>query len=276
MGKKLGFIGIGEMGLPMARNLLAQGYTLTAYDIQKEPLLKIKESGAEVASSPCEVARASDIVICMVLTTDQVISVIRAENGILQGAHPKMIILVMSTIDPLVIKELSRAAEAKGVRLLDAPVSGAKEGAEIGTLAIMVGGPKTAFEECQLILQALGKNIFYLGESGMGEVAKLINNHLLLINMLAVYEAMRLAEGAGINMDLLLELIQASTGNSWVIEHWDLVKSWKESLTSAKRVKAQFRDIKTLYKDIKMTLNLARDLNVPLELAGLSSQLGWD
>ena len=276
MGKRIGFIGIGEMGFPMACNLLQKGYTLTAYDAQKGPLLKMEKSGAKIAASPNEVARASEMVICMVLTTEQVISVIRGENGVLQGAHPDMIILIMSTIDPMVVKDLSKEANAKGVRLLDAPVSGAKEGAEAASLTIMVGGPKTAFEECRPVLQVLGKNIFYLGEAGMGEVAKLINNHLLLINMLAVYEALRLAQAAGAKIDVLLELIKTSTGNSWVAEHWDLVKSWKESSIPDGAIKNKFRDTKTLYKDIKMTLDLAKDLNVPLQLAGLSSQLGWD
>jgi 3-hydroxyisobutyrate dehydrogenase-like beta-hydroxyacid dehydrogenase len=276
MRKQIGFIGIGEMGFPMVSNLLKSGYAVAAFDLRSEPLLAIEKKGARIAKSPQEVAQSSQVVICMVLTTDQVVNVLQGEKGVFEGAAPGTIVLIMSTIDPMVVKKLSITADSRGIRLLDAPVSGAKEGAEAGNLSIMVGGPETAFEECRPVLETLGKSIFYLGEAGMGEVAKLVNNHLLLVNMLAVYEAMSLAQVAGIRTDLLLELIKRSTGNSWVMEHWDLVKSWKQESESQEMGAAKFRDIKTLYKDIQMTLNFAKELKVPLKLAGLSSQLGWD
>jgi 3-hydroxyisobutyrate dehydrogenase len=276
MRKQIGFIGIGEMGFPMVSNLLKSGYAVAAFDLRSEPLQAIEKKGARIAQSPQEVAQSSQIVICMVLTTDQVVNVLQGEKGVFWGAAPGTIVLIMATIDPMVVRKLSIAADSRGIRLLDAPVSGAKEGAEAGHLSIMVGGPETVFEECRPVLETMGKNIFYLGEAGMGEVAKLVNNHLLLVNMLAVYEAMSLAQAAGIRTDLLLELIKRSTGNSWVVEHWNLVKSWKQESKSQEMGAAKFRDIKTLYKDIQMTLNFAKELKVPLKLAGLSSQLGWD
>lgn len=275
MKKRIGFIGLGEMGYPMALNLLNAGYRLSAYDSRREPLLEIEKHGAIIARSPKEVAQSSDIVICMVLTASQVVSVFRGEEGALEGANPGMTFLIMSTIEPRIVQELSELASVKGINILDAPVSGAKRGAEEGTLSIIVGGPKAVFEECRPVFDALGKNIFYVGDIGMGEAAKLINNHLVLVNMLAVYEAMNLAQAAGVKTDVLLELIKKSTGNSWVIENWDLVKSWKETPRLDRTTQITFKDIKTLYKDIQITLNFARDLNVPLQLAGLSSQLGW-
>ena len=276
MEKRIGFIGIGEMGFPMVRNLLKAGYKVNVYDSREEPLLEIKKYGAVIARSPKEVALSSKTIICMVRTADQLVAVFSGKEGILDGANPDAIVIIMSTVEPRVVQELSGLAKVKGIKVLDAPVSGARQGAEQATLTIMAGGPRSTYEECRPLFEALGKNIFYFGDIGMGEVAKLANNHLVLVNMLAVYEAFNLAQVAGVKMDVLVEMIKVSTGNSWVIEHWDLVKSWKEDSQRVPLPGTKFRDIKTLYKDIQIMLNCARDLNVPLQLAGLSSQSGWD
>lgn len=265
--KTVGFIGIGEMGFPMAKNLLKGGYKLKAYNRSKDPLIEIEKHGAEIAKSPKEAAQFSEIVIILVRTTEQVVSVTLGKEGILGGANPGTIIIIMSTIDPMVARELSEKADAKGVNVLDVPVSGTKERAEAGTLTIMVGGPSEVFEDCRPILEVLGRNIFYVGDTGMGESAKLINNLFLLVHMNTAFEAMNLAQAAGIKIDVLRDLIKVSTGNSWVIENWDMVKSWKDNYK-----KGGTMDL--MYKDILLTLKLGEDLRVPLHLSSLAKQLG--
>jgi len=266
MKRKIGFIGLGEMGFRMAKRLIGDGYKLIVFDVVEEPLLNLRDAGAQVAESSKEVAEKSQIIIVMVRTTAQAERVISGEKGVLEGATRSSTILLMSTIDPFAVKKLAELAQVKGVDLLDAPVSGAKQGAEAGTLTVMVGGNEAVFKECKPIFEALGKNIFYLGQIGMGESAKLINNLLLLVNMCAAYEAMALAKKAGVKMDVLFDLIKVSTGNSWVVDHWDMVTSWKDNYKPG-------GTLDLVYKDINLTLDLGENLRVPLHLSSLAKQL---
>lgn len=266
METKIGFIGVGEMGFPMAKRLINAGYKLSVFDMVKEPLVSLQNAGAHIGGSPKEVAEKSEIVIVMVRTTAQAESVISGENGVLAGALPGSTILLMSTIDPFMVKKLEGLAKGKDVGLLDAPVSGAKQGAEAGTLTVMVGGIEDVFRKCKPIFDVLGKNIFYLGDIGMGESAKLINNLLLLVNMCTAYEAVALAKKAGVKMDVLFNLIKVSTGNSWIIEHWDMVTSWKDNYKPG-------GTLDLVYKDINLTLDLGENLKVPLYLSSLAKQL---
>jgi 3-hydroxyisobutyrate dehydrogenase len=265
--RAVGFIGLGEMGFPMARNLVNAGYLLHVFDVVEEPLHELREMGARIVDSPSAAAQGSEVIIVMVRTTEQAEDVISGTDGVLAGANKGSVVLVMSTIDPKVARRLSTLAIERGVDLLDAPVSGAKEGAEAGTLTIMVGGAEAALGRVRPVLGVLGKRVFHLGAVGTGEVAKLINNLLLLVNMIGVYEAMSLARHAGIETRILRELIQGSTGNSWVIEQWETVTSWKE----------HYREGGTLdliYKDANLALKLGEELRVPLHLASLAKQLG--
>lgn len=263
----IGFIGIGEMGFPMAKNLIDDGYQLYICDIVKEPLIELEKHGAKICDSPKTVANSSKTIIVMVRTTEEAVSVITGENGILEGADSGSIILLMSTIDPSVTQRLAKEAIEKGVHLLDAPVSGARQGAEARTLTIMIGGPEEIYENVKPILEAMGKNLFYLGSSGMGETAKLINNLLLLVNMNTGYEAMALGKKAGVKLDVLQDLIKVSTGGSWIMQNWDLVTSWKDNY-----VEGGTMDL--IYKDINLALKLGEDLKVPLCLSSLAKQLG--
>ena len=264
---RLGFIGTGEMGFPMTKNLINAGYQLNVFDVIKEPLLRLEEMGAEVCDSPKAVAQLSEVIIIMVRTTEQAESVIIGESGVLEGTIPGSIIIIMSTIDPIVTRKLAKLVSKKGVDLVDAPISGARQGAEDGTLTIMVGGKEEAFNRVIPIFKVLGRNIYYLGESGMGEIGKLINNLLVLVNMVAVYEAKALAMKSGVSMNVFDELIKVSTGNSWVFEHWDIVSSWKDNYREGGTL-----DI--LYKDINITLTLGENLKVPLYLSSLAKQIG--
>lgn len=266
METKIGFVGLGEMGFPMAKRLMNAGYQLTVFDIVREPLLSLQAAGAQIVDSVKDVAIKADRVIVMVRTTAQAERVINGENGVLEGATRGSTILLMSTIDPMMAKKLAELAQEKGVDLLDAPVSGAKQGAESGTLTVMVGGDEAVFKKCKPVFEVLGKNIFYLGQIGMGESAKLINNLLLLVNMCAAYEAMALAKKAGVRIDVLFDLIKVSTGNSWVFDHWDMVTSWKDNYKPG-------GTLDLVYKDINLTLDLGENLKVPLHLSSLAKQL---
>lgn len=266
MGTKVGFIGVGEMGFSMAGRLIHAGYELTVFDVVKEPLVSLQSLGARIGDSAKEAAEGSEVIIVMVRTTAQAERVIGGDQGVLEGATAGQTILLMSTIDPIVAKKLAGMAKAKGVDLLDAPVSGARQGAEAGTLTVMVGGPEEIFRKRKPLFDVLGRNIFYLGEIGMGESAKLINNLLLLINMCGAYEAVALGKKAGVKMDVLFDLIKVSTGNSWVVEHWDMVTSWKDHYKSG-------GTLDLIYKDIALTLDLGENMKVPLYLSSLAKQL---
>ncbi|MFH1479700.1 MAG: NAD(P)-dependent oxidoreductase [Pseudomonadota bacterium] len=266
MEKVIGFIGLGEMGLPMAKNLIKAGYGLNIFDTNKRPLMELEKLGAHVLNSSREVARSSKIVMVMVRTPDEVREVIAGKEGLLTEAAPSSIILIMSTIDAGTAQEMSRLAGEKEVIVLDCPVSGGSPGAEAATLTIIAGGPEEVLESCKPILEVMGKNIFYLGEIGMGESAKLINNLLLGIYMSAAYEAVALAKKAGVKMDVLFDLLKVSTGNSWIIQHWDMVNSWKEHYVEG-------GSLDLLYKDIRLALAMGESLKVPLHISALCNQL---
>ncbi len=267
MADRVGFIGVGEMGFPMAWNLLKSGHKLAAYDILESPLAELRKLGAEICKAPREAARDSDVIIIMVRTMQQVEDVVTGEDGVLSGAREGSTVLIMSTIDPRAIKRMEGLAGSQGVAVLDCPVSGAKHKAEAGTLTIMAGGSEDAFTAVRPLLEVLGQNIFYLGESGMGEAAKLVNNLLLLVHMNAAYEAMALANKAGVRIDALTDLIRVSTGGSWVVDNWDIVKSWKENYQEG-------GTMDLIYKDIDITLAYGEALKVPLHLSSLAKQLG--
>lgn len=267
MNKRIGFIGLGEMGFPMALNLIKHGYPVIGFNRSEKPMLDLKHEGGETRNSPREVAEASDVIIVMVRTTEQTERVIAGENGILEGARESMTILVMSTIDPVVARNLALRARERGVELLDCPVSGARPRAEAGTLTVMVGGSAEALEEVRPILEVLGQHIFHLGDHGAGQVAKLVNNLMLLVHMNTAYEGLALAKKGGVNVDTLLDLLKVSTGNSWIIENWPLVASWKDAYKEG-------GTLDLIYKDINTTLALGESLKVPLHLASLAKQLG--
>jgi 3-hydroxyisobutyrate dehydrogenase-like beta-hydroxyacid dehydrogenase len=267
MNKKIGFIGVGEMGFPMARNLLKAGYDCYIFDLDEKSLRALKKQGAHILSSPKQVAEISQTLIVMVRTTEQAMEVTTGKDGVLSGATPGLTILLTSTIDPLAAQEISKVASEKGVALLDCPVSGARQGAETGTLTIMVGGAKNVFQDSLPVLRVLGQNIFYVGESGMGEIVKLINNMIHLVSMNAVFEAMNLAKKTGVNLETLIEVIKVSSGNNWVIENWEIVSNWKKNYVPGGTLDLS-------YKDMGLTLALAESQRVSLPLAGLVKQLG--
>src|SRR5690348_16333620 len=220
---QVGFIGIGVMGRPMTLNLLKAGHDVTIYarHPEKPEVQEVLQAGARLAPSSRAVAIASEIVITMVPNSAQVEEVVAGPNGILDGARKGLIIIDMSTISPATSRKMAEIAATKGAHFLDAPVSGGSQGAEQGTLTIMVGGEHAVFEHVLPVLEAMGKKekIVYVGPSGSGEIIKIVNNMLVGTIAAATAEAFVLGVKAGVDVDTMAKVIGISTGASWQLSN---------------------------------------------------------
>ena len=216
--KKIGLIGCGVMGKAMAFNWLEDGYPLIVHDLNPEPVKELVEKGATAANSPREVAEQVDIVITMMPSSPQVEQVMYGPDGVLEGLKKGGIIIDMTTGSPVVSRKIAADAAKKGLEMLDAPVSGGVLRIRDRTIAIIVGGKKEVFEECKSLLQVIGKNTIYVGESGMGEVVKLTNQLLVGVNLTAICEAFLFGTKLGADPKTLWEVITKSSGNSFILE----------------------------------------------------------
>lgn len=216
--EKIGFIGLGIMGKPMARNLLKAGYPLIVYNRSQQAVLELAAEGAHAAVSPRDTAERSDIIVTMLPNSPEVHDVVAGPNGILEGCRKGQIVVDMSSIAPLVSRELHARLAEKGVEMLDAPVSGGQEKAEKGTLAIMVGGEAAALEKVRPILEKMGASVTLVGDSGAGQIAKLVNQTIVAVNIAAVAEGMALAEKAGVDPRKVFEAIRKGLAGSQCLE----------------------------------------------------------
>jgi 3-hydroxyisobutyrate dehydrogenase len=219
MKEKIGFIGLGAMGLPMSKNVIQKGYSVTAYDIASKRLDDIVALGAKPASSSQEVAERSDIVITMVPSSPHSMEAILGECGVIHGMKEGGIVIDMSTIDPVTTKEISEKLLERGINMLDAPVVRGVRGATEGTLAIYVGGESDVFDRCKPLLSTMGTDIEYCGKSGAGEVVKLINNLLVAVSMCSLSEALVLGVKAGVNPEVLYRTLSKGSANSFVLQN---------------------------------------------------------
>jgi 3-hydroxyisobutyrate dehydrogenase len=265
---QIGFIGIGVMGRPMTLNLLKAGHAVTIFarHPEKSGVQEVLQAGAKQAPSPRAVAMASDIVITMVPNSPQVEEVVAGSQGILEGARKGLIIIDMSTIAPSVSRALAEKAAAKGAHFLDAPVSGGSQGAVNGTLSIMVGGEQQIFEQARPVLEAMGKNIFYVGPVGSGEVVKLVNNVLCGAIAAAIAESFVLGVKAGADVDTMAKIIGVSTGASWQLANQFPLRAFNGSFQPG-----FMTDL--LYKDLGLALDLARECHTPAEITALTRNL---
>ncbi len=214
---KIGFIGLGIMGKPMAKNLVKSGYDLIVYDIRKDVVADLVVSGAEEGFSPCEIATKSNIIITMLPNSPEVREVILGKDGIIEGVKPGSVVIDMSSISPVATKEICAVLSTKGVTLLDAPVSGGEPKAVEGTLAIMVGGDESTFKKVREILLRMGSSAVYIGETGSGNVAKLANQIIVAMNIAAMSEAMVFAAKAGVNPEKVFNAISGGLAGSTVL-----------------------------------------------------------
>ena len=266
MKEKIGLIGLGTMGKPMGFNLMKAGYELMVYDINPKPVKEFQEKGAAVGRSIREVAGKSDVVITMVPNSADVETVVLKEGGVIEGLKSHSIVVDMSTIDPSVSRKIAKLLREKEIHMLDAPVSGGQMGAEAGTLAIMVGGEEEIFKRCLPIFKAMGKNVFYCGPSGNGEIVKLVNNVMSGVFRLVSAEALALGVKAGVPLKVLYDVVNESTGQSRSVQVSAAAKPFKGDYEPG------FAS-ELMHKDLGLALNLGKEERVPLPLGALGQQI---
>jgi 2-hydroxy-3-oxopropionate reductase len=265
MQPRIGYIGLGLMGKPMARNLLKAGFPLTVHNRSRAAVDELVAMGAAGAASPREVAVASDMIFTNLPDSPDVEQVVLGPEGILEGAAPDSIYIDNSTIKPETARRIATELAAKGVHALDAPVSGGDVGAKAGTLAIMVGGPSEAFERALPVLEAIGKTITYVGESGAGQVAKACNQIMAAAQMVAMGELLILAQRSGVDPRRVIDAIQGGAAQCWTLD----VKPAR--LFEGNR-QPGFKS-HMMHKDLAIVLDTARAYGVPLPSAAVHTQL---
>ncbi len=256
--KRIGFIGLGIMGKPMCRNLLKAGFQLTVFSRTQASVDQIVQAGATAAPSPAAVAEASEMVITMVPNSPEVRQVVLGPGGVIEGAKPGLIVADMSSIAPLASQEIARELAAKGVIMLDAPVSGGEPKAVDGTLSVMAGGPQDAFDRCLPVFQAMAASVVRVGEVGAGNVTKLANQIVVALNIAAMSEAFVLAAKAGVEPELVYKAIRGGLAGSTVLDA-------KGPMVLDGNFKPGFR-VNLHAKDLGNVLETSRALNVSLPL----------
>jgi len=265
MDKRVGFIGLGIMGKPMALNLLKAGFEVTVYNRTAAKARQMVSQGAKKANSPREVAEETAIIITMVSDTPDVESVILGENGVIEGIKPDSVVIDMSTISPEATRRIAVRLKEKGAHLLDAPVSGGEQGAIAGTLSIMVGGDVEIFERCQPIFQALGKNIIHVGSNGMGQTVKLMNQILVAGTLNAVAEALIFAQKSGVNLEKAIDAVKGGAASSWQLVN-----------LAPRIIKRDFQPgfmIDLMQKDLNLVMRTADEMKVALPVTSLIHQM---
>jgi len=266
MKRKIGFIGLGAMGNHMAKNLIKAGYDLTVYDINPRPVEELVSLGAKKAKSCSETAKVGEVVITMLPADDEVKAAVLGPEGVLEGAKAGTVLIDMSSIAPHTSKQVAAEVQKKGVKFLDAPVSGGTGGAEKATLTIMVGGDKTLLDEHMEILQTLGKTIYHVGDVGMGETVKMVNQMLVGINLTGIVEALVMGTKLGVKPEVLYKVIRASSGNSFMLD--SRVPNY---IFSGNFTQPGFA-VDLLRKDLGLALESGKVNKIPLFMTGQAYQ----
>lgn len=256
---KIGFVGLGIMGKPMAKNLIKAGYDLIVLDINKTVVAELKALGAESADTAAELAGKTKTIITMLPNSPQVKEVVLGKNGLAEGATEGSVLIDMSSIAPLASREIAEALATKGVEMLDAPVSGGEPKAIEGTIAVMVGGKKEVFDANYDLMMAMAGSVVYVGEIGAGNIAKLCNQIVVALNIAAVSEALVLAQKAGVSPDLVYQAIRGGLAGSTVMDA-------KAPMMMDRNYDPGFR-IDLHIKDMNNVLETSRNVGVPLPLA---------
>jgi 2-hydroxy-3-oxopropionate reductase len=261
----IGVIGLGAMGAPIARNLLKGGHTVTVYARRPDAMVPLVEAGARGASSPAEVASLSDIIITMVTDTAAVEAVTLGPSGVAEGARVGSVVIDHSTIDPEGARRIASALKARGIDMLDAPVSGGAAVAEDGTLSIMAGGDEGVLARCRPILECYGATIVHIGPNGAGQVAKACNQICTIVNTLGAAEAMLMAERAGVDANKVKEVLMTGFGASRML-----------GLQAPKMLARNFEgkvESRLHYKDIHIVLAMARALGIELPASSAAAKV---
>jgi 3-hydroxyisobutyrate dehydrogenase len=261
----VGWIGLGIMGAPMARNLLDAGYEVVAWNRSAERLAAAVDAGAQRADSPADVAARSDVVVACVTASADLEAVTTAPGGAIEGIRAGSVFVDMSTISPAVTRDVAARFEDRGVAMLDAPISGGEQGAINGTLSIMVGGPADALERVRPVFEVLGGTITHCGPTGAGQTVKLCNQIAVSVNNLAMAEALVFCERSGVDPSTMLSAITQGAAGSWQLTNLG-PKIVERDFTPGFKVGLQ-------QKDLRLALEAADDLHVPLAATSLVHQL---
>jgi 3-hydroxyisobutyrate dehydrogenase len=264
-GEKIGFIGTGIMGEPMARNLLKAGFRVTIHNRTKSKAEKLLADGALWAINPAQVARDSDIVITCVPDTPDVRMVLLGKGGVIEGARPGLICIDMSTISPAATKEMAEVLKAKKVALIDAPISGGQIGAIEAKLSIMAGGPRETFEKVRHILKAMGRTVTYCGGLGCGQMTKLVNQVMVIHTIMSIAEGFAFAEKAGLDLKTTWEVTSAGGAASFSL------KVLGQKILAGDFKPAFMVDLQL--KDLRLVMEIAEQLQQPLPGTALAKEL---
>jgi 2-hydroxy-3-oxopropionate reductase len=262
---KLGFIGLGAMGTPMAHNLIKAGYTLAVWARRKDAIAPLLKEGAQSAASPADVASRSGIILTMVTDTEAVEEVVLGKNGIIEGARPGSVVIDHSTISPAGARNIAAQLKARDIGMLDAPVSGGVAAAKAGSLSIMVGGEEAVFGRCEPILACLGRTVVYIGASGAGQIAKACNQICTIVNQQAAAEAMLIAERCGVDPLKVKDAMMAGFAASRMLE-----------LQAPKMIARNFEghvESRLHHKDIHIVLQMARELGLELPASAAAADV---
>ena len=263
--EKIGFVGLGMMGLPMARNLVEDGYSVNVFDLNEATVNTAKDFGATSSDSAADTATLSDIVITMVPDSEHVEAVIAGEDGILEGLKPGSVVIDMSTIDPEMGKKMANLIEAKGSNFVDAPVTGGVGGAEAGILSILVGGNAEVFERALPVLNVLGGDVSHMGPVGSGHTTKIANQLIGVATLAGMAEAFVLAKKSGLDMQAFFDAVKNGAGRSWALE-----------TLGPKILDGDFTPgfmVKHMQKDLRLAGQLAAETGTALPTSTLIAQL---
>jgi len=261
MRERVGFIGLGNMGGPMARNLARAGFPLTVLDLDPARMAEAEALGARRAANPRELAEHSDIICSVVMNDRETLDVLLGGDGVLAGAAAGSLIVLHSTIGVATCREVAAAAGPKGVAVIDAAVSGAAERSEAGTLSLMVGGDSADVARAMPMFEVVGSEIFHMGALGMGQATKQCNNLMSLVNIHVVEEALRLARELGIDEARMREVAAASTGDSWALRNIDQMRAIAGIHGDGASHMGRFGR-----KDLSLVSKLAAEAGVPLPI----------
>jgi 2-hydroxy-3-oxopropionate reductase len=262
---KVGYIGLGLMGKPIARNILKAGFPLVVHNRSQEAVNQLVSEGAKSASTPEETSSQVDVVFTNLPDSPDVEMVTLGENGIIEGAHQGLIYVDNSTIKPAITRLIAEELGKQGILSLDAPVSGGDIGAQMGTLAIMVGGPGEAVAKVMPVLEAMGKTITHVGESGAGQIAKCANQIMVAAQMTALGELLMLAKKSGADPEKVVEAIRSGAAQCWALDNKP------QRLFAGERspgIKAYMQ-----LKDLNIVMDTAREYGIPLPLTAMTDQL---
>ena len=270
--KNVGFIGLGNMGGPMAINLIKAGFSVSVFDLMPTSVERLTAAGAQAAATAADAVQNVDVVISMLPASKHVESLYLGEAGLLSKIAPGTLIIDSSTIAPESTRKVADAANARGLSMIDAPVSGGVAGAQGGTLTFIVGGSDTALAQARPLLEAMGKNIFHAGDAGAGQVAKICNNMLLSVLMSGTAEALQLGVNNGLDPSVLSDIMRKSSGGNWALEVYNPYPGVMETAPASRDYEGGFL-VDLMIKDLGLALASALDTGTATPMGSLARSL---